>query len=376
MKKLILPIISILKKGKANKQLWLIFVLFFMAGFCPAVMAQEAKDKDLNMHSPFGVLEFLHWNHPWNDYKYPDERALEKAAALMAEAGISWVRMDFLWQDIEPQEGKFEFEKYDTIVNLLARHNINVLGLLDYSADWASPRKKWNYPPRDNKFFVDYAVKVIERYKDKVKYWEVWNEPDSRVYWAKQDGLKRYCGLLKDVYVAAKKAVPGCKILNGGFAAGISSINRLYRNGAKDYFDIMNIHIFESPLNPTALKRIASYPKSVYAAMARNGDGNKKIWVTEIGCPGVKVGDRVYNWWMGKNPSEGLQAKWVTGALAELLKDKNVEKIFWAFFRDCKKHWGNGIDYLGLVRWDFSRKPGFFAYQEHSNKRNQPASKF
>ena len=41
-----------------------------------------------------------------------------------------------------------------------------------------------------------------------------------------------------------------------------------------------------------------------------------------------------------------------------------VEKIFWAFFRDTKKHWDNGVDYFGLVRWDYSAKSSFKAYKE------------
>ncbi len=45
--------------------------------------------------SPFGVLEFLHWNHSWNNYKYSSLRDIEKAAALMKEARVAWVRMDF-----------------------------------------------------------------------------------------------------------------------------------------------------------------------------------------------------------------------------------------------------------------------------------------
>jgi hypothetical protein len=316
------------------------------------------------MPSPYGVLEFLNWNHSWNNYKYGSKKELEKAIALMKKAGVGWVRMDFLWDEIEPVPGQFQFEKYDEIVELLNKNNINILALLDYSAGWASSGQEWNCPPADNKLFVNYALKVIGRYKDKIKYWEVWNEPDSYVYWSMQDGLKSYCVLLKDVYAAAKKLDPECKILNGGLANGLASINRLYDNGGKDYFDILNIHIFESPFNPGSIKAIAAYSELAYKIMSRNGDMHKKIWVTEIGCPGVKRGQKAKNWWMGENPDERKQAEWLKLALTQLIKNKNIERVFWAFFRDCKDHWSNGVDYFGLVRWDFSRKRAFFAYKE------------
>ena len=314
--------------------------------------------------SPFGVLEFLPWNQAWNAYKYPDNPSLEKAVLLMKEAGVGWVRMDFLWQDIEPKAGEIHFAQHDYIVDLLLRHNLKVLGVLGYSAPWAASCGQWNCPPKDDQLFVNYAVKVASHYKGKIKYWEIWNEPDSRIYWANQDGLKSYCAFLKDTYAALKKLDPECKILNGGFAEGLSSVNRLYDNGARDYFDIMNIHAFDSPLHDGAMERVAGYPKAVRKVMERHQDGKKELWITETGSPGVPDGITTGNWWMGANPTEAEQAEFLKNVLTKLTEDKAADKIFWAFFRDCKGHWGNGVDYFGLVRWDFSKKPSFNAYKE------------
>ena len=334
------------------------------------MLRRENMNKDvaylneINLKNPFGVLEFLHWNHSWNSYKYSSNRDLEKVVSLMAEAGVGWVRVDFLWQDIEPQKGSFDFAKYDYIVQLLRSKGMHILGILHYSTDWSSACGQWNCPPKDNKVFVNYASKVIQRYKGQVKYWEVWNEPDSATYWKEQDGLKSYCVLLREVYKAAKQIDPECKILNGGLANGISSVNLLYDNGAKDYFDILNIHFFQTPGHVGGIKAVVSYPKLAYKIMQRNGDEHKKIWVTEIGCPGVKMGLDVDSWWMGKNPTERQQAEWAKQVYTELLKNPHVEKIFWAFFRDTKDHWNNGVDYFGMVRWDYSTKPSFNAYRE------------
>lgn len=394
-----------------------LFLLFFtclnLSALClaqePDMKEKAAVQEKLENVNPFGVLEFLNWNHSWNNYKYPDMVALKKTVSLMKEAGVGWVRMDFLWQDIEPKKGDFDFKNYDMIVDLLNSNNIRILGLLDYSADWASSCGKWNYPPADNSLFVNYAVKVIEHYKGRVKFWEIWNEPDFHVYWEPQDGLKKYCALLKEVYTAAKQVYPECIILNGGLANGISSINKLYENGSKDYFDILNIHIFAAPLNEGAIKKVLAYPKVAYKIMKRNGDGNKKIWVTEIGCPGMpafgsigtitkaidakdwlmpdnpkedkrfkeaidkvikteneRAGRKVItkNWWLGDNPDEQQQAKWVSDVFTNLINEEPVEKVFWAFFRDCNEHWRNGTDYFGLVCWNFSPKPSFLMYKK------------
>lgn len=360
-----------------NKIIFFVLLFCFIIGvfvfemFRTKGIGDQKHDADDNKDNPFGVLEFLHWNHAWNHYRYPDQDSVKKAVKLIKESGAGWVRVDFLWQDIEPVQGEFDFEKYDFFTQELTENNINILGILDYSADWASDCRKWNYPSSKHGLFVNYAVKVIGRYKDKIKYWEVWNEPDSHIYWEPQDGLKNYCLLLKEVYTAAKKEDPDCKILNGGLASGLLSVNRLYDNGAKDYFDILNLHIFDSPLDPIGIKRITAYPELAHKIMKRNGDAHKKIWVTEIGAPGVKQGTGVANWWIGDNPDEQKQAEWVSKVYTRLLALDVVEKVFWAFFRDSGGHWQNGTDYLGLVRWDFSKKPSFPAYKKCSQKRGR-----
>jgi hypothetical protein len=354
----------------------IILILFFLCIFNLGALPNSKKEKTVKesahcesaQDNPFGFLEFLHWNHSWNNYKYPDREAIQKSLGLMKKAGAGFVRFDFLWQDIEPKEGEFQFAKYDTLVNLAKENNIQVLGILDYSVEWASSCRRWNCPPVDNKLFVNFTAKVIQRYKDRVKYWEIWNEPDSGIYWTKQDCLKSYCDLLREVYLAAKKIDPDCKILNGGLASGIASVNHLYDNGAKDCFDILNIHIFESPQNPGAIKSVIAYPRIARKIMKRNGDGNKELWITEIGCPGVKSGLKVGDTFMGRNPTERRQAEWVKQVYDSLLAEGLANKIFWAFFRDTKEHWKNGIDYFGLIRWDFSLKPGFLAYQQSVKK--------
>ncbi|MBU1125948.1 MAG: cellulase family glycosylhydrolase [Candidatus Omnitrophica bacterium] len=314
--------------------------------------------------NPFGVLEFLHWAHPWNHNKYTNPEDLLKAIALIRDAGIGWIRMDFLWEDIQPRNGESNFSRYDTIVELVYRSKINILGILNYTAPWASSTGKWNAPPKENKYFVEYAQSVITRYRSQISHWEVWNEPDSSIYWSAQDGLKGYCVLLKEVYNAAKAVNPSCTILNGGLANGAPSVRLLYKNGAQEYFDILNIHIFENPFYSYAPQAVASHISLAAEIMGNYDDTGKRIWVTETGCPGIPKGqESTAQWWLGENPDEEAQSRWVRTAFETLFSHVQVEKVFWAFFRDCQDHWHDGIDYLGLVRGDFSLKPSFEAYK-------------
>lgn len=314
-------------------------------------------------YNPFGVLAFLTWDHEWNEHKYGAQPDLERAVSLISRMGCSFVRMDFYWGDIEPEPGSFDFEKYDRVVSLLAEHNIGILGIFDYSAPWAA--KNWNSPPEDPAVFAEFCTRVVSRYKDRVKYWEIWNEPDSGFYWTPQDNMKTYTRLLQTVYTRIKETDPTSQVLLGGLTqGGYYALQDIYRAGGKDYFDIMNIHPFVDPLAEDRTGQIRCIYGNIKKLMARYGDSNKKIWFTEVGCPGLLPDSGNRGWWMGQGPDEELQAGFLADLYRETLELPDVEKVFWAFLRDNKDHFKSAVDYFGLVRWDFSPKPSFYAYKK------------
>ena len=312
-------------------------------------------------YNPFAVLGFLSWNHNWNNFKYNEEN-LDQAVELLKGMGCAFVRTDFYWNDIEPVQGKFCFDKYDHLVDLLSENNIRILGILDYSADWAA--SSWNSPPYNDDDFVNYCRKVVSRYKNKIKYWEIWNEPDSKFYWQPQDNMKRYSQLLRKVYLCIKEVDPSAQVLMGGLTQnGYYALQDLYRQGGGEYFDIVNMHPFVNPLTSNPKKEMESFYRKIKKLMSKFGDGDKKIWFTEIGCPGVRKVTPETNWWEGKSPRESQQARFVKVIYTDCIDLPDVDKIFWAFFRDNLDHFKSGVDYFGLIRWDFSRKSSYKAYR-------------
>ena len=52
----------------------------------------------------------------------------EKDASRMVKLGLSWVRIgEFCWSRIEPKEGKFDFEWLDAAIDVLRRHNLDII---------------------------------------------------------------------------------------------------------------------------------------------------------------------------------------------------------------------------------------------------------
>lgn len=284
----------------------------------------------------------------------------------MKEAGIGTVRMDFLWNDVQPAADRFAWERYDAIVTALEKQKIAVLGILCYNADWTGC--KWNQAP-DRPRFVEYARATARRYQGRVGHWEVWNEPDTAAYWEQQDGLKEYALLLKETAAIVRKEAPGAKVLNGGLAdARADGLDRLYRLAGKEAFGIVAIHPFVDPLQADPVAALKAIVDKTRATMKAHGDESKAIWLTEVGCPGMKDPAASKAWWLGRNPDEAEQARWVERLTGEPLKWPGVKRVFWAFFRDTPQHFYNGSDFLGLVRRDFTPKPAYEAFRKAAKR--------
>jgi hypothetical protein len=315
---------------------------------------QDPRDSE----SPFGVLEFLAWDHEWNDRHCHGDK-VERSAELMKEAGVGFVRMDFLWSDIEPEKRKFDFEKYDRIVDILTNKGIKILGLLEYNPLWVTP---WNRAPVRTDY-VHYAVNVVEHYRAKIKYWEIWNEPDFDFYWTPQDEMRTYSLLLRDVYPALKKVDPTCVVVLGGLSRDYPfHLERVYENEAGPLFDVVNLHPFTNPLLSNAMELLRNLYDSAHKVMEKYGDQKKPIWFTELGCPGTEE-PVPKGWWLGRSPTEKQQALWVKSVYGEPLQWKGVKKVFWAFFRDTPGYFRDDVDHFGLLREDFSKKPAFESYK-------------
>ena len=57
-----------------------------------------------------------------------DEALWHKDAERMVELGLKWVRIgEFAWKRIEPEEGKFDFEWLDKVINVMGRHGIKIV---------------------------------------------------------------------------------------------------------------------------------------------------------------------------------------------------------------------------------------------------------
>lgn len=222
--------------------------------------------------SPYGICAHVS--------RYSDHQLARQQFQLMRDAGIRWARTDFDWTTVQPrQEGPWDFSMIDRTVQMAEDAGITILPILAYDVAWASPA----YKHLD--LWRQYVRKTVTRYKGRLTYWEVWNEPDLVQFWKDTPDPANYTRLLKAAYEEIKAVDPDAVVLLGGLA-GLpwDYINGIYDAGGGAFFDIMNVHPYCYPQTPEAAK-ISDDLLRLRRLMVERGDADKPVWITEIGWP-------------------------------------------------------------------------------------------
>ena len=275
----------------------------------PLQLAPQAKINyyDGVTGSP-GVNTFLH--------QEVDPAKRDKQLSMIQAAGFQWIRQPFPWFDIEVHtKGDFEdrrnephksvWEKYDNIVDLAEKHGVRVIARLDAPPRWAHQ----GYadlgdfgPPADFKDYADYVDAVATRYKGRITYWQIWNEPNIFPEWGNQRANPEdYAKLLCAAHAHLKQIDPNNVVIaaalsptigqdGGGYPGGGLSdlifMQRMYQAGAGACFDIaatQGYGLFSGPQDHRTHPLTTNVARHMLIRdiMVRNGDEHKPIWLAE-----------------------------------------------------------------------------------------------
>ncbi|MBI5668706.1 MAG: cellulase family glycosylhydrolase [Chloroflexi bacterium] len=255
--------------------------------------------------SPYGVNTFLQ-----NEVE-PSKR--ERQVQMIAEAGFRWIRQQFPWEDIEIHgRGDFDdrrnvdavgvisaWDKYDNIVDLAEKYGLNIMARLDNPPAWthANPDIGEKAPPDDVQDVVNYAVAVAERYKGRLYYYQIWNEPNIYPEWGNQAvNPEAYTDLLCRTYTALKAVDPAIVVISGPLSPTVSLsaenlndfifLQRMYDAGAGKCFDVMSAQgygFYSGPTDRRLRPMTLTYARHIYIRdiMVANGDAHKPIWISE-----------------------------------------------------------------------------------------------
>ncbi|EIQ01959.1 beta-1,4-xylanase [Opitutaceae bacterium TAV1] len=193
-----------------------------------------------------------------------------KGPAVLREAytlGIQSVRthppLHTKWWAVEQQKGVWTFA--DDLVDAPGAAGLSTLGSLDGSAHYASsapsrqlaarspwPRNWGVYPAKNDEDWRNYVRIMVRRYRDRIRTWEIWNEPDHSSFLginpATRPGVSReeiYVDLVKSAAEEIRAIDPGITIVAGAVtSAGRPFLLKAIELGLADYCDVISFHCY------------------------------------------------------------------------------------------------------------------------------------
>ncbi len=320
-------------------------------------------------YEPYGIGTHFLRLPSWGEPGFTDEQVRQSIRNL-AKAGIQWIRVGAHWNQIEPFRGKNKqkvIDRLDLIIELALQEKIKVYLQLGAPPSWASeaPGEKdsWAYSPTTAVDWRAHVSMMANRYGDRINYWEIYNEIDW-IFW--KSDLKKYAKFLKTAYIELKKVNPENRVILGGLAfdgihvwrlrpgAEEHALQKLYNNGIANYFDIFAMHPYSGDPEFSTVESIDKI-NCAYEIMLKNGDGDKQIWLTEIGMDTK-----------GSDPAQLKdQAKILRNTYTQLIKHPKVDKIFWYTFPNYTGH------NYGIVNSNFSLRPAFREYERINKEKRR-----
>jgi hypothetical protein len=245
------------------------------------------------------------------------------------------------WPNLEPSKGRWQFSTLDNYVNLAEQHNVQILMPLVLTPGWASSRasEKSYYspgnaaPPKDYDDWKTYVRTVATRYKGRIHYYEIWNEPNLRGFFS---GTPQDLVTLTAEASKVLKAVDSTNVVVSPSATtenGVAWLEQFLAAGGGKYVDVIGYHFYVAPSPPEAMIPIV---KRVRDVMQKHSVASLPLWDTETG-------------WMIMNHKNVVRARGGAGMYSKVFTDDEAVAYV---ARSYVVLWASGVSRFYWYAWD------------------------
>lgn len=200
-----------------------------------------------------------------------DERKRARAEAWMTRAeaiGVKWVRGGLDWAFRWKADGTWDFSENDRLVDLASRHGMSIVG--NIGCGWPAWTKPYTEEGVDA--YAQAIRMAVRHYKDRIRHWEIWNEPNLYCFWQGSEEL--YKTLLRKATAAVHEEDPKAVVVSGDTSGVACDYHRRCLAAVPDVDDFSfhpYRHVFDED-------RFLADIRSVTALKP-----GAKAWMTEMG---------------------------------------------------------------------------------------------
>lgn len=193
------------------------------------------------------------------------------------------------WPDLETNKGQWNFETLDRYLELAENNNIEILLPLGLSPSWASARQDepsiYGKPgfaaePKNLNDWKDYVRTIATRYKGRIHYYEIWNEPNVRGFYS--GSVAQMVSLAREAYLILKEIDPSIMVVSPSATGGSNGpawLDEYLAKGGGEYADVIGYHFYVTPSSPETMLPLISKIKSIM----EKHNITKPLWNTEAG---------------------------------------------------------------------------------------------
>jgi hypothetical protein len=282
----------------------------------------------------------------------------EREFQLMNALGVKWIRNSFAWHKVEKAPGQWDFSYYDRLMELAAQYDIKVLIILAYDTGWIYEEGEThrNITPDKLPDFLNYVKHIAMRYGDQAAGFEIWNEPNTPMFWKSRDD--DFFELTQRSIATLKNHAPEVPVAVGSIfyhpiMSGKRYLKKIISVGLLDEADAVALHPYALSLSKAA-SRVAWADN-----LLQDYAYQKEIWITEIGFT-------TSGWYPNKTSVEG-QAYKVIESMSRL-SAAGAELVCWFKLLDGQmpnqiEKGTSSEEFFGLAYPDFTVKPSGISYR-------------
>ncbi len=177
---------------------------------------------------------------------------------LHENLGIKWSRIGYHddpinWHWVETEKGKLVMDELaEEAINTLVRNNINIIYCLGfgnrlyegYIERYLPQLNEWYYenpqPPKSEealKAWDDFVRFSVNYFKDRIKWFEIWNEWDGINYWGAEPDVDHYLIIAKRTIKIIRELAPDSKIVLGSCSKFVHHFTEEDAQGSMEIVD-------------------------------------------------------------------------------------------------------------------------------------------
>jgi hypothetical protein len=255
---------------------------------------------------------------------------------MIAEVGFRYVRTDFVWALTERARGQYDFAAYDRLLGQLDAFHIHPLFILDYGNPLYTDGKAVR-TPEARVAFARWAGAAAKHYAGRGVWWELFNEPNTKMFWPPQPNVAEYTALTLEVDRAFQQAAPGEHLAGPATSIDLDFLEACLTANSAAGWAAISVH----PYRQTDPETAAVEYERLRGVISKHKSGRSAIISSEWGYSSA---------WSGMN--ERRQAVMLAREFLTNLAN-GISLSIWYDWRDDGTDPNEAEDHFGLVHHEY-----------------------